>query len=67
VGEPVGAVLPGKPQGEGVESFAKKFGQGLADEALITVVMESVGKRLGQTQAMIGLADEQDTGVGGKE
>jgi hypothetical protein len=50
VGEPVGVVLAGQSQGGGRRVFAGELGHGIADEALVALVMESVGKRRGQTK-----------------
>ena len=49
VGETVCVVLAGEAHGDGVDSFAEKFGHGVTDEALVAGGPESGGKRVGQT------------------
>ena len=65
VGETVGVVLAGEAEGEGVEPFAKELGQGIAHEALGTIVPEPIAQVVRESQAVVGLAEEKDAGVGG--
>ena len=66
VGQLVYVVLGVVALGHGIQAFAEQFHQGIADVIGMATVVELGGQRLGQTEAVIGLAQQQRSRIAGQ-
>jgi hypothetical protein len=64
MGQPIGVVLGRVALGQGIQPFAQQFDQLIANQILPTRIGESSGQPLGQPEAMIGLAQQDQACIG---
>jgi len=64
MGQEVDVVAGAVVQGEGVDPFAEEFGEEVPDPILFPGIEQFLGQGFNQPEAMVGLPQEEDAGVG---